>query len=84
MMLRVTEHLFPDVKFFSLSVDQRRMVINETQNLLVQARWTVESKTFADLFSVAPIGVEMAPLGMVLGEPPPDAKHGKQNEGSYL
>lgn len=69
LMLDVSEHLFPDRKFFALSADQRRIVDNETANLLVQARWRVESKGFADLFAVPQLGVEVAPPGTVLGEP---------------
>jgi hypothetical protein len=70
-MLQVSEHLFPDQKLFALSPDQRRIVQNETQNLLVQARWAVESKGFAELFSMPQAGVEMAPAETVLGDPPP-------------
>jgi hypothetical protein len=71
LMLQVSEHLFPDHKFFALSQDQRRIVQNETQNLLVQARWAVESKGFAELFAMPQVGAEMAPADTVLGDPLP-------------
>jgi hypothetical protein len=48
LMIQVSEHLFPSAKLFELSPDQRRLVTNETTNLIVQARWVVDSKGFAD------------------------------------
>ena len=74
LQLDVTEHLFPGQKIFSLSQDQRRIVANETQGLLLQSRWAVESKGFAELFAAPPTGMEMAPAGTILGEPFAPAK----------
>jgi len=73
LLLQVSEHLFPDVKFFALSGDQRRIVNTETKNLLVQAKWVVDSKDFAKQFAVHQVGVEMAPEGTILGEPLPSS-----------
>lgn len=75
LMLDVSQHLFRDRTLFDLTPDQRRIVATETQNLLTQARWTVESKAFADLFAVPCTG-ESAPPGTVLGEPLPHAQTG--------
>jgi hypothetical protein len=71
LMLQVSEHLFPDKKLFDLSPDQRRIVGNETSNLLLQARWAVENKGFAELFATPQGGVEMAPDDTMLGDPLP-------------
>lgn len=76
LMLQVGEHLFPDTKFFALSPDQRRIVTNETQNLLVQARWAIENKAFAQLFSTPQVGAEMAPADTVWGDPLPGTPGG--------
>ncbi len=70
LMLQVSEHLFPDQKLFALSPDQRRILANETSNLLLQARWAVENKGFAELFATPQMGVEMAPADTSLGDPP--------------
>jgi hypothetical protein len=71
LMLEVSQHLFPQHKIFELSPDQRRMVVNETQNLLLQSRWAVESKGFAELFATPLVGGEMAPDSTMLGDSPP-------------
>lgn len=71
LMIQVSEHLFPQQKLFELSADHRRIVTTETQNLLLQARWIVESKGFAEQFAVAQLGGEMAPGDTVLGDPIP-------------
>lgn len=71
LTLQVAGQLFPDQKFFGLSQDQRRIVDNETRALLVQARWVVDSKAFADHFAIPQVGVETAPSGTVLGDKPP-------------
>jgi hypothetical protein len=78
LMLQVSEHLFPDQKLFALSPDQRRIVASETQNLLVQARWVVESRGFAELFATPQAGVDMAPDDTSLGDTPqrPTGPHG--------
>jgi hypothetical protein len=76
LMLQVSEHLFPQQKLFELSQDQRRIVLNETQNLLVQARWAVESKGFAEQFATPLVGAEMAPAGTILGDPLPKSSGG--------
>ena len=67
LMLQVCEHLFPGKKLFELSQDQRRMASNETSVLLLQARWVVDSKGFADHFAIAQAGGQEAPPETVLG-----------------
>lgn len=74
LILQVTEHLFPEQKFFALSQDQRRIVDNETANLLLQARWKADSKVFAEFFAAPQVGVPEAPKETVLGEKPPEPK----------
>jgi len=75
LVLQVSEHLFPDQKLFALSPDQRRIVNNETSNLLLQARWAVDSKAFADHFATVQVGGGPdAPQGTVLGSPVVEGK----------
>lgn len=85
LTIQVSEHLFPGEKLFALSADQRRIVDTETQNLMLQARWKVESKGFADLFAVPQVGVEKTPAGTVLGDPvvPSDAPPATPGGGGY-
>jgi len=71
LTLQVCEHLFPDQKLFGLSQDQRRILADETDNLLLQARWRIETRVFADKFAWTQHGAEMAPPGTVLGSPVP-------------
>jgi len=76
LSIQVSEHLFPDQKLFALSPDQRRIVNNETQALLVQARWVVDSKAFADNFATVQVGGGPdAPKDTVLGEKTPEGRH---------
>ncbi len=74
LWLQVTEHLFPGQKLFALSQDQRRIVDNETRNLLLQAKWIVDSQAFAEQFAAPPVGVPEAPAGTILGQKPPEVK----------
>ncbi len=76
LVFQVTDHLFPGQKFFGLSADQRRIVDNETTNVLLQARWKVESKGFAESFAFPQVGGEEAPSGTVLGEKPAEGPAG--------
>ena len=82
LMLQVCDHLFPGQKLFALSADQRRIVDNETRALLLQARWIVESKGFAESFAIPQVGGELAPAGTVLGEKPSEAK-APERSGHY-
>ena len=84
LTLQVCEHLFPGKKLYDLSPDQRRMLINETEILLLQARWRVECHAFAEHFAIPQAGVEMAPPGTVLGEPPPALRAEVKSPGQYL
>ena len=81
LLLQVSEHLFADQKLFALSSDQRRIVGNETRNLLLQARWEVESKGFVEQFAIAQVGVEKAPPEAVLGDPIPAPKPAADDKG---
>ena len=69
LWLQVTEHLFPGQKLFALSQDQRRIVNNETRILLLQARWEVDSRGFAEHFGIAQAGGIEAPSDITLGAP---------------
>ena len=82
LLLQVSQHLFPDRKYFDLTPDQRRMLDNETSILLLQARWRIESKAFADYF--ASPGNDPAPAGTILGEHPPAPGAAAQGGGGYL
>jgi hypothetical protein len=83
LMIQVSEHLFPDQKLLSLSPDQRRMLQSETNNLLLQARWQVDSKGFADLFAIAQAGAPPdADPKTVLGRPAPASN--SSSSGHYV
>ena len=69
LQIQVSEHLFPEEKLFSLSADQRRIVTNETNALLLQSRWQADSKAFAEQFAGPLAGMPEAPEGTVLGRP---------------
>jgi hypothetical protein len=77
LLLQVSRELFPTQPFFDLSPDKRRIVDTETGNLLLQAKWKVDSQGFAEFFSqqMPPqAGGAEAPAGTVLGEKPPEGK----------
>lgn len=77
LLLQVSRELFPAQPFFDLSPDKRRIVDTETGNLLLQAKWKVDSQGFADFFAqpMPPqTGGQEAPTGTVLGEKPPEGK----------
>lgn len=76
LTLQVSQQLFPASTFFALSEDQRRIVNNETQTLLLRSRWNVESTSFADTFAIPQATVPTAPEGTVLGRPAPSTGSG--------
>jgi hypothetical protein len=75
VFLQMTQHLFPDQRFPALSPDQRRIVGNETNLLLLHSRQAMDSRWFAEYFAT-PQGPEApeAPEGTILGTKVPDAK----------
>ncbi len=73
LLLQVSQQLFPAQPFFDLSPDKRRIVDQEAGNLLLQSKWKVDSRGWAEFFGQpAPPqpGAEAAAPGTVLGEPP--------------
>jgi hypothetical protein len=77
LLLQVSHELFPAQPFFDLSPDKRRIVDTETGNLLLQAKWKVDSQGFAEFFAqqMPPqAGGNEAPAGTILGEKPPEPK----------
>jgi hypothetical protein len=71
LFLQVLEHLFPDRKLPALSEDERRIVQNETDNLLVRSRWRIESYVFVNQFEIPQQpATSVAPADTVLGAPP--------------
>jgi hypothetical protein len=70
----MVDHVFPGQKFSALSQDQRLIVANEAEQLLVQARWRVESAQFAEWFATPQTPDLSAPVGTVLGEKPAAVK----------
>ena len=73
LLLQVSQHLFPAQPFFQLSPDQRRIVDTEAGNMLLQSKWKMDSRGWAEFFGQpAPQqpGAEAAAPGTVLGEPP--------------
>lgn len=78
LLLQVSQQLFPSQPFFDLAPDKRRIVDTETGNLLLQARWKVDSQGFAEFFGQQPppqAGGPEAPAGTILGTKPPESKH---------
>ena len=68
--LQMTQDVFPGKRWIELSEDQRRIVQNETDNLLTRSKWRLESKTFSGSFGI-PTAPEIAvSAGTVLGLPP--------------
>jgi hypothetical protein len=77
LVLQVSQQLFPQQTFFDLAPDKRRIVDQETGNLLLQARWKLDSHMFAGFFAQpAPdqAGGKEAPAGTVLGSPVAEGK----------
>jgi hypothetical protein len=77
LVLQVSQHLFPQQPFFDLTPDKRRIVDQETGNLLLQARWKVDSQGFAEFFGQQPppqAGGPEAPSGTILGTKPPESR----------
>lgn len=79
------DHLFPGKKVPALSEDERRIVQNETDNLLTRSRWRLESKVFLSSFGV-PVPLppdQVIPDGTVLG---PQTNPGGQGKppGQYV
>ena len=81
--LQLCSHLFPGRTILQLSPDERRILLNETDNLLLQGRWRIESRYFAEHFATPQVGVEVAPAGTILGERPGAAPTAKV-PGQYL
>jgi hypothetical protein len=76
LFLQMLEHIFPGRKVPALSEDERRIVMNETDNLLTRSRWRLETTVFANTFGIVQIPPEnVVPAGTVLGVPlaPPQA-----------
>jgi hypothetical protein len=83
--LQMVGQLFAGKTYFELSPDQRRILSNETDNLLLRSRWRIESRTFAEHFAIVQFGVEVAPPETVLGEAPrPQPQPGQASTGQYL
>jgi hypothetical protein len=75
LFLDVLEHVFPDRKLLEISDDERRIVQNETDNLLVRSRWRIESYVFVNQFALQQQPpTNIAPADTVLGAllTPPD------------
>ena len=71
LFLQVLDHVFPDRKLLALSEDERRIVQNETDNLLVRSKWRVESYVFVNQFAMQQQpATNIAPADTVLGAPP--------------
>jgi len=71
LFLQMIEHLFPGRKVPGLSEDERRIVHNETDNLLTRSRWRIESVVFANTFGIPQMPKEnVAPADTLLGAPP--------------
>ncbi len=72
LVLQVSQHMFPQQPFFDLSQDKRRIVDQEAGNLLLQSRWKLDAKGFAEFFAQPAPGQvpgSEAPQGTVLGIP---------------
>jgi hypothetical protein len=80
--LQLCSQLYPGRSILQLSQDERRILINETDYLLLQSRWRIESQWFAEHFATPQSGVEMAAPGTILGERPGASP--QPNPGGYL
>jgi hypothetical protein len=70
LFLQMLGHLFPEQKVSALSEDERRIVQNETDILLMRSRWRLESVVFANTFGIPQQPREnVAPADTVLGAP---------------
>jgi len=70
LFLQMLEHLFPGRKVPALSEDERRIIQNETDNLLTRSRWRLESNVFAGTFGIQQQPADVVvPAGTVLGAP---------------
>lgn len=70
LFLQMIEHLFPGHKVPALSEDERRIVQNETDNLLTRSRWRIESIGFANTFGIQQQPqTNVAPADTILGVP---------------
>jgi hypothetical protein len=83
LLLQISQQLFQK-PFFGLGQDERRIVDNETSNLLLQSRWKIESRGFADFFATLQVGGDPAPRGTVLGDPPAQQAQTPGHPGQYL
>jgi|SRR2546427_598985 len=85
VFLQMIDHLFPGKKIPALSEDERRIVQNETDNLLTRSRWRLESTIFLSSFGVPFPGPadQAIPAGTVLGPPTRSADQGKP-PGQYV
>ena len=71
LFLQMVDHLFPGRKAPALSEDERRIVQNETDNLLVRSKWRIESNIFVNNFAIQLQPREnVAPADTLLGAPP--------------
>ena len=90
LLLQVSEHLYAGQTFFSLAQEHRINVHNQTHQLLMMARWQVESLGFATIFAAQPTGpFAFAPAEQSLGASVPpaattDAPKGVSEIGHYL
>jgi hypothetical protein len=84
VLLQMLPQIFPGQPWLALTDDQRRVLFDETSNVLTRSKWVIESKAFADKFALQPQGVEMAPPGTVLGDPVPNPATAAKVPGQYL
>jgi hypothetical protein len=89
LQVQLCEHLFPQKRPFELSQDQRRILVQETNNVLLQAKWQVNSTGFAAHFAGLLTDLPEAPPETILGEklspsenPPPASP--PKSRGDYL
>jgi hypothetical protein len=86
LYIQVLEHMFPERKLPALSDDERRIVANETDNLLTRSKWRLETFVFANTFGIQQQPREgVIPADTVLGVMPtiPQAKETKA-PGQYV
>ncbi len=82
VMYQTAREIFPDTSWLRLSSEQRRIVDNETMNILTFSRTRLETLRFARIFAEPSLD-PAAPTGHELGTPPTPQEDTRRPPGQY-